>query len=232
MTATVATTAAAATTATVALFDFDGTLIRRDSTSTLVKQLLRLRPWRALVIAPLVIRLRRARTPEALQAAKCAIIGALVKDLSESRVAAAVERACETVHRERRPQVIEALRVCAKQGHRVLVVSASAGFFLRRALQDLPVELIATEFAIDRNRFTGAVSGEVCFGQAKVALIRCRVASGAVITEAWTDSLHDLPMMRMAQRRCWLCPPASADAVRREDPGAEIVSTVGSESRV
>jgi phosphoserine phosphatase len=46
----------------------------------------------------------------------------------------------------------------------------------------------------------------------------------ARIEQAWSDSLHDLPMMRLAQRRVWLCPPADPVAVRRADPEGVVVA--------
>ncbi|MBM4113738.1 MAG: hypothetical protein FJ253_10295, partial [Phycisphaerae bacterium] len=65
--------------ATVSLFDFDGTIVRHDSTLVLVRQLLRLRPWRAAMAAPAAARLRLARSPAALQAAKCVLLGTLLR---------------------------------------------------------------------------------------------------------------------------------------------------------
>lgn len=211
----------------VSLFDFDGTIVRRDSTRALAKQLLQLRPWRVLMILPSVVRLRLAQTPHALQRAKCAMLGLLFRGLSEGRAATAIERAAELLQRDRRPQVIDALRRCATRGDRVLVVSASPGVFLRRALADLPVEVVATEFAIERGTFSGSMVGDVCFGDAKVPAIRSLVGPNTIIAEAWSDSLHDRSMMQMAQRRHWLCPPADEAEVRRMDPEAIVIATTG-----
>lgn len=214
----------------VALFDFDGTMVRRDSTGVLAKQLLRLRPWRGPMVVPAAARLRLTNSPDALQRAKCAMLGTLLRGLSEFGAAPAMDRAGELMRRERRPRVIDAVRRCAAQGVRILVVSASPGAFLRRALTDLPVEVVATEFAVVGGRYSGAVTGEICFGDAKVAAVRARVGADSRVEEAWSDSLLDQAMMRMARRRHWLCPPADAEAVRRSDPEAQVISTVGADS--
>jgi len=212
-------------TAPIALFDFDGTIVRRDSTRTLVAALARLRPWRAVTAAPFAVKLKLARSEADLQRAKCALIGRLVRGADAARLQPAIERAAEFVRADRRPEVLDALRSRAAGGSRVLVVSASPGFFLRAALRDLPVDVVATEFAVEDGRHTGAVTGAVCFGAAKVPAITARVEHGAVIDEAWTDSLQDLPMMRLARRRFWLCPPLAAETVRRADPEAHVVAT-------
>lgn len=215
-------------TASVALFDFDGTIVRRDSTRTLVKALARLRPWRAVTAAPLAVKLKLAPSEADLQRAKCALIGGLVRGLDEPRLRPAVECAAEFMRADRRPEVVDALRARAASGQRVLVVSASPGFFLRVALADLPVEVVATEFTMEGGRHTGAVMGAVCFGAAKVPAISAHAEPGAVIEEAWTDSLQDLPMMRLARRRFWLCPPLVAEQVRGVDPEGKVVATAAS----
>lgn len=210
-------------TAPAALFDFDGTIIRRDSTSTLVRHLLRMRPWRAPLVAALALRLKMARSPEQLQRAKNALIGALVRGLPAGRAALAADQAAAALRSCRRAGVIRALRAGADRGWRVVVVSASPGFFLRRAVADLPVEVVATEFAVSGDRFTGAVLGEPCFGPAKAMAVRAHLGAG-VVEEAWTDSIQDAAMMRLAIRRCWVCPPADGDEVRRLDADAVIVA--------
>lgn len=217
--------------AAVSLFDFDGTLVRKDSTRVLAGQLVRLRPWRGLLALPAAARLRLSRTPGALQRAKCSLLGALLRGLSEGRAARAMDRAAELMRRERRPRVLDALRRCAARGDRVLVVSASPGVFLRRALTDLPVEVVATEFALEGGVFSGALAGGICFGEAKVTAIAARIGPQARVEEAWSDSLQDAAMMRLARSRYWLCPPADADAVRRADPGAMVVSTADADER-
>ncbi len=214
-------------TASVALFDFDGTILRRDSTAVLVRQLLRRRPWRAPLIAPAVVRLRRARDPASLQAAKCDILGTLLRGLTAVAVAEACDRAAERLRPERRPEVMEAIAACTARGGRAVVVSASPGVLVRRALDDARVEVVATEFTVEAGRFTGAVRGPVCFGEAKVEAIRSHLGAGAEITDAWSDSLLDRPMMQLARVRHWLCPPADAEAVHRVDPSGVVVVPAG-----
>lgn len=213
--------------APAALFDFDGTLVRRDSTMPVVRALLSLRPWLATLAAPWAIRVRLARSAQALQAAKAALLGVLLRGLTEERAAPALDQAAVRMRRARRAAVVEAVRAGAARGVRVLVVSASPAVFLRRAVADLPVEVVATEFELEGDRFTGRVRGEICFGDAKVRAVRERLGADAVVEDAWSDSLHDRPMMELARTRHWLCPPADADEVRRIDPAAVVVAPSG-----
>ena len=105
------------------------------------------------------------------------------------------------------------------------MVSASAGFYLRHALAPLHVEVVATEFEVRDDRHTGRVLGSICYGDAKPDAIRALLGANAPVIDAWSDSLSDLPMMLMARKRHWLCPPADADDVTRQDPQGTVVLT-------
>ena len=205
-------------TAPVALFDVDGTLVRRDSTRTQAAELARWQTRRALRAVRHAWRLKLSRSASSIQSAKCALLGALVRGRSRAQIDAAVDRAAEIVRKDRRPEVVQAILEWANNGGRAIVVSASPGFFLRSALRDLPVEVIATEFEVVGDHYNGMLASPVCFGDAKVAALASLLGPEARIEQAWSDSLHDLPMMRCAGRRIWLCPPADPVAVRRADP--------------
>lgn len=211
-------------TAPVALFDFDGTVVRRDSTRTLVVELARLQPWRALRALPHAMSLKLARSAASVQSAKCALLGSLVRGSTPARIAMALDRAAEIVRADRRPEVVHAIRQWSTNGGRAIVVSASPSFFLRVALQDLPVEVVATEFKVEHGCFSGALAAPVCFGKEKVTALVSHLGPDPLIDEAWSDSLQDLPMMRLARRRLWLCPPADAREVRELDPSGEVVA--------
>ncbi|MFO0961581.1 MAG: HAD-IB family phosphatase [Phycisphaerales bacterium] len=205
------------------LFDYDGTLVLRDSTRFLVLALVHLRPWLAPRAALGLAALRLARTPRALQERKCALVGALVRGLDEAALRPALEVAAYRMGREACAPALAALDAHARAGRRVVVVSASAGFYLRHALAPLGAEIVATEFELRDGRHTGRVAGEICYGEAKPAAVRALLGPDAAIEDAWSDSLSDLPMMLLARERHWLCPPADPAAVARADPKGTIV---------
>ncbi len=207
------------------LFDYDGTLVRCDSTRFLVFALLRLRPWLAPRAAVGIAALRLARTPRALQERKCALVGALVRGLDEAALRPALEMAACRMRREVRAPVLAAFDAHARAGCRVVVVSASAGFYLRYALAPLGAEIVATEFEVRGGRYTGRVAGAICYGEVKPAAVRALLGPAAAIEDAWSDSLSDMPMMRLARVCHWLCPPADPAAVTRADPQGIIVRT-------
>ncbi len=207
------------------LFDYDGTLVRRDSTRFLVLALVKLRPWLAPRAALGIAALRLARSPSALQERKCALVGALTCGLDADALRSALTAAAVRMGREARPEAMVALGTHARAGRRVVVVSASAGFYLRHALAPLRIEVVATEFEVRDGRHTGRVSGSICYGDSKPSAILALLGANATIIDAWSDSLTDLPMMRMARERHWLCPPADATAVAREDPQGSVVLT-------
>jgi len=208
------------------LFDYDGTLVRRDSTSFLVLALMHLRPWLAPRAALSIAALRLARSPRALQEHKCSLVGALVRGLNADAMGSALTTATVRMEREARPEAWAALDAHVRAGRRVVVVSASAGFYLRYALASLRIEVIATEFEVRDGRHTGRVTGSICYGDKKPDAIRALLGTNETIIDAWSDSLSDLPMMLMARERHWLCPPADPAAVAREDPQGTIVRIV------
>lgn len=205
------------------LFDYDGTLVRRDSTRFLVLALVQLRPWLAPRAALGIAALRLASSPRALQERKCALVGALARGLTADALSAALTTAAVRMEREARPETLAALDTYARAGRRIVIVSASAGFYLRHVLAPLRVEVVATEFEMRNGRHTGRVSGSICYGDAKPSAVHALVGANTTIIDAWSDSLSDLPMMRMARERHWLCPPADADAVARVDPQGTVV---------
>jgi HAD superfamily phosphoserine phosphatase-like hydrolase len=205
------------------LFDYDGTLVRRDSTRFLVLALVQLRPWLAPRAALGIAALRLARSPSALQEHKCALVGALARGLDANAMGAALTAVAVRMRREARPEAMAALDRYVRAGKRVVVVSASAGFYLRHALAPLHVEVVATEFEVRDDCHTGRVLGSICYGDAKPEAIRALLGANAPVIDAWSDSLSDLPMMLMARERHWLCPPADADDVSRQDPQGTVV---------
>lgn len=79
---------------------------------------------------------------------------------------------------------------------RDIIISASPEFLVRPICQDIGVpDVIATNMNIQN----GAIKGLNCYGEEKVR--RLRAAYGELdVTEAFSDSLSDLPMLQLAKK--------------------------------
>ena len=210
----------------VVLVDFDGTITSRDTTRALVFALLRSRPWRLPKVARSLWRLAAGGAEETVQRAKDECIGALLQGLSEAQLKVALQRYRSAVIPLMRPSLLDEISKRAAAGQRVLVVTASAELAVKAALHDHSVTVIGTRFAQKDGVFTGSLDGEGCYGVNKVPRIRAWVAAQGKdprFIAAWSDSLSDLPMMNLANRRIWVCPENKVQRFRERDPTGEFI---------
>jgi phosphatidylglycerophosphatase C len=208
------------------LIDYDGTLTTRDTTRYLVAELLAVRPWRIVGILRHVAHMLLAGEEQALQSAKYRLIGHLVRGFGEAQLMTAVTRFSKKANRLRRLHVAGIIAAHLRKGVSVLVVTASPDFAVRHALADLNVEVIGTSFSMENSRYTGQISGVACFGSNKPACIASWMQERnikASFVESWSDGLSDLPMMRLAADRYWICDSLMATKVRQADPAANII---------
>ena len=146
----------------VAAFDFDGTLSTRDN---VVPFLLRIAGTRTALGAAaasgwrVVTSSRADRTRDALKAE-------IVRRVFAGRVAAAVddlgrEFAADIVRRHLRADAVARAEWHREQGHRVVIVSASFGVYLRPVAQHLELDgVLATELEVDdHGRLSGSLAG-------------------------------------------------------------------------
>ncbi len=206
------------------LFDFDGTLIKCDSTLPFAAELLRHRPWR---LAPALLpatAVRLSREANTRQAAKCEFLGRLLRGLSieaASNVAASVAL---KLQRDRQYVAMSRLEELTLQGNSVLVVSASPTVLLRAFFAGLPgVRVVGTDFEVVRGIYSGEVLGVPCFGSSKVSAIGLVLGAEPSIQECWSDSESDLPMMMLARRRYWVATRGDLERIQRLDPHGILV---------
>ncbi len=184
----------------VAAFDFDRTLTRRD---TLIPFLGRLAGRRRLAVA-LAAQARRYRHDS--DAAKLDMLRRLTTDLPHDEFDLAGRDYAVGLHHLLRPDVMARLRWHRDQGHRLVIVSASLGTYLRPFGVTLGVdEVMAVELDVaPSGRLTGQVTGGVnTRGPEKVRRLRAWLAEtlpeGAT-TEVWAygDSSGDDDLLAMA----------------------------------
>ena len=211
---------------TQSLFDFDGTLTSRDTTRFLLVELIKLRPLRFFRLIWYLVRIKVSASSETRQTYKNRAIGCMIKDLSEMDLSVALQNFKNKVKLLYRRSVLESLYQAIKDGHTVLVVTASPSFAVRFCMSDLPVCVIGTEFKKGENIFTGSLESENCYGQEKVNRINSWAKSNDIslnIQLAWSDHFSDFDMLSLSVKRYWIGGEQLRKLVLKLDPQANFV---------
>ncbi|HZA75881.1 MAG TPA: HAD-IB family hydrolase [Acidimicrobiales bacterium] len=218
----------------VAAFDFDGTLTRRDTLLPFLRRACGTWPVaRAAVVAA-----RRSRDRDAF---KVLVIGRLFRGWPVERLDALGRGYVPHLRGALRPESQERLHWHRRQGHAVVIVSASLGAYLRPLAEHLELDdALAVELVSDAG---GTLTGEVVGGlntrgPEKVARLRgwidARFGPGTDV-ELWAygDSSGDDELLAAADHPTWIgrrartptfCPQndqaaTSAASARRRRPG-------------
>lgn len=147
----------------LAIFDFDGTLVRGDSLLPFLELVAgRTKARTALlrsVRAALWNRAVRAGREDSRTAVKAGLLARTLKGVPIERAQEAAPRLCKWV-RWHQP-MLDALRRHADRGDRVVVATGALKLYMPHLLSDLPVdELIATEMEV----VDGVMTGRMCHG--------------------------------------------------------------------
>ena len=118
------------------LVDFDGTLIRRDSTRWMVELLLRKRPWRMLWVLPELRMLFRGADENTLQAAKVRCVGKLLESLAEKNLGTVQGEYRRRSMNALRAELAEHMATERAEGTMILVATASPRFLVAAAIGD------------------------------------------------------------------------------------------------
>jgi phosphatidylglycerophosphatase C len=204
------------------LFDFDGTITRRDTTRIILRAAASRRPLRGTVYALALVFSQLFLSQERFHRHKDVLLFSLLERMSEMEVATVVARYRAQVEPLLRPDMLERMKECDASGMRVLVVSASPAFAVERVLEDLRVSVIGAKVSPAGGGSTVPRQMVVsCFGAQKVARFHewaAREGWQGEVVAAWSDSLMDLPLMQLAKRRYWVGPAAKAGAFQALDP--------------
>ena len=187
---------------TLVLFDFDGTLTRRDSLLDFLKfavgrydfykGLVRMSP----VLAAYALRIISN------SAAKERLIAHFFAGWDTARFeAVADDYSMRCIDNILRPEAFSTLQKHLASGHRVAVVSASMEDWLQSWCRTHRVELIATRLERDGARLTGRFATKNCHGPEKVARVRVHFDLETFDEiYAYGDSSGDREMLALATR--------------------------------
>ncbi len=210
---------------TVAFFDLDKTLIRRNSATLWIRFELadgRVGRLQALRALSWVLRyaLGAVDMAEPIRRSVASLAGQQEKDLRER--AGRFYQTC--VRPLYRPGALAALREHRRAGDRLVLLTSSSNYVSELVCGDLGLDdYVCNRFEVDAaGYYTGRAIEPLCFGAGKLVLAREYVARiGATLETSafYTDSHSDLPMLeavgrpmpvhpdprlrRLAQRRGW-----------------------------
>ena len=189
----------------IAAFDFDGTLARQD---TFVPFLRHACGNRRVALAAATA----ARTTRDRDVLKLAVLASLLRGWPEDRLAEVGAAYARRLPALLRPEMVTRLRWHQDEGHRVVLVSASLGTYLRPLANALGLDAaLAVEMEVGPSGLlTGAVQGGFnTRGPAKVARLR-EWLDGSVgpdaALEVWAygDSAGDEELLAYADHPTWV----------------------------
>lgn len=208
-------------TRTVAAFDFDGTLTRRD---TFMPFLARGLGWPRFALALLTCSpwlagyaLRLVRNDVAKQQLMLATLkGKSMADMEDWTT----QWLARDFPGQLREDAMARLAWHQQQGHCCVMVSASPDIYLARVAGQLGFDgLLCTEMAVEGSRLTGLMRTPNCHGEQKVVRLKAWLAErfGAGVVDrltlyAYGDTSGDKPMLRMADHAWYRGEPWDGDS--------------------
>lgn len=188
---------------TLALFDFDGTLTRKDSFIEFIffsrgtlKAVLGLIILSPIIVSMKVKLLSRSRAKEIMFSYY--FKGMEISEFTRLGMAF-VDEALNSIVR---PSALKRLNEHRTAGDRIIVVTASAYEWVKPWTNKIGVELIATKWAKHSGRLTGKLEGRNCNGEEKVKRLREVVSPESFeAIYAYGDTSGDQAMLAIATHK-------------------------------
>ena len=198
------------------LVDFDNTLTTKDTTKFLIVSLILKKPFRiwAVFIGYLLIKL--SFDEPKVQKWKNWIIINLIRGLNDDELSRSLNYFNEKVSKVLNKDILSYFRSQRDEGYHTLLVSASPEFAIRSIPELADFEILGSIFSKSRIK-------SCCFGQDKVdRIIQWQKANlqEIRIVQAWSDSLSDLPMMNLAEKKIWVCSLKKQSMIKEKFPNA------------
>lgn len=191
----------------LALFDFDGTITRKDSFLAFIR--FAKGNWRfyggMAVLVPILLAYK-ARIL-ANDKAKVWVLRFFFSGMPSTQFFEIGERfSLEKVPLMIRKESMAKIRWHLNQQHTVVVVSASAEAWVARWCDKMGMQLIATRLEVLEGKITGRLAGANCYGEEKVRRIQevLNLASFDKVY-AYGDTPGDKPMLALAHEQFYRC---------------------------
>jgi phosphatidylglycerophosphatase C len=187
---------------TLALFDFDGTITKRDSFLDFLLfsvRFPRLLGGLFLLIPVIIAYSLKIITNEK---AKQKVLSFFFKGLSKEKF----YKIGDHYSANRIPVIIkddavQRIQWHKQQDHRVVIVSASLKSWLKGWCEKQGVDLICTQMEVENGYLTGRFNGKNCYGPEKVKRIKEQFAPERYYIYVYGDSRGDKEMLALANKR-------------------------------
>lgn len=158
----------------IAFFDFDGTITRHDTFIKFAKFSVGHTRFYISILKSIPTLCLWKLGLKSNSEAKESLFARLYKGMDYLQFKQYGETFAKIVNRDTRPEIVEALRVHYQSGHRIVIVSASIGDWIRPwASHNNVYNVIATEVEVDTNGcLTGRFLTANCHGSEKVVRIK------------------------------------------------------------
>ncbi|HEY4155886.1 MAG TPA: HAD-IB family hydrolase [Puia sp.] len=186
----------------IAFFDFDGTITTRDTLPEIIRfQKGTLSLYTGLLRHfPLLLayKLKIVSNDRAKQKVLRYFFGGMNAGLFQQNCDLFAE---ERLSRLIRPAALEEINKLKKEKTEVVIVSASAGNWIRKWSDSLELELVSTSLEIKNGLITGRIAGKNCHGEEKVRRIREKWNLNEFDeVYAYGDTEGDRPMLALATK--------------------------------
>lgn len=186
---------------TLALFDFDGTITKKDTFLEFIKFTHgSFKFWLGMFVwSPILILYKLKVIPNSK--AKMGVFKHFYGDWDYSVFKKSGEDFCKNVlpHILRR-SALEKIQYHKKENHRIIVVTASPNEWVQPWCKEMEIELISTEIEVLNNKVTGKLACENCYGPEKLNRIQLLLSLRDYDpVYAYGDSRGDREMLAIAK---------------------------------
>ncbi|HEY3405715.1 MAG TPA: HAD family hydrolase [Ohtaekwangia sp.] len=187
----------------LALFDFDGTITRKDTFLVFIRYCVGDTRYAMgfLVLSPVLVMYKLKLIPN--WRAKEIVFSYFFKGVSDEQFKTWGKAFAEKVIPGLiRPSALKAIQDHRAKSDRVIVVTASSSAWIKGWTDSLGLELLATEWAIDKDGITGRLTGKNCYGMEK----RNRIVNHLDLKEypvisVYGDTSGDKEMLELGTHR-------------------------------
>lgn len=207
-----------------AFFDFDGTLICRDSFLILLKTGLKQQPWRVfffLIFSPVFLATGLFHLNKTL--AKSLLLWSLTVFRGKRQSLFFLQNSILQVADEIWFQeATEQLSQLKAQGIEIVIVSASGQCWIRALMR----KKFTSNRMIIGSRLGFCLGGVVlkspnCYEEEKITRIEAILGPDIQWTSAWSDHIADLPMLKKSQSRFIICPRKKHMKIFQQELGTD-----------
>jgi phosphatidylglycerophosphatase C len=186
---------------TIAVFDFDGTLTRRDSLFPFLAYVVGIGPFLLglLLLVPAMLAYAFKRIPNWVL--KERFLTYFLAGREERAFFYQAETfALTVVPKLLRPETLACLRWHQAQGHPTFLVSASMEAYLQPWAASVGIDhVLGTQIEVRHQRLTGKLLSKNCYGPEKVARLQAKLGDlNAYCIYAYGDSKGDRDMLQIA----------------------------------